>query len=76
MTNINFFSIMKQKLSFNPYGNLTKDIPEDNARIKKSLVSTTNDFSTIVRQQRDVSGLSAKIQDSINAQLFIWNQFL
>ena len=32
----------------------------------KSLVSTSNDFSTIVRQQRDVSGLSAQIQDSVN----------
>ena len=35
----------------------------------KSLVSTSNDFGTIVRQQRDVSGLSAQIQESVNAQL-------
>ena len=49
MTNINFFSIIKQKLSFNPYTNETKEIPEDNGRINKSLVSTTNDFCTIVR---------------------------
>ena len=39
----------KQKLPFNPHWNETKEIPEDNARIKKSLVSTANDFSTIVR---------------------------
>ena len=44
--------------------------------LSKSLVSTANDFSTIVRQQRTVSGLSAKIQDSVNAQVFIWTQFL
>ena len=49
MTNINFFSIMKQKLSFNPYRNYPKEIPQDNAKIKKSLVSTANDFSTILR---------------------------
>ena len=67
MTNINFFSIIKQKFSFNPYWNETKEIPEDNARIKNSLVPTANDFSTIVRQQRAVSGLSAKIQNIVNA---------
>ena len=48
ITNINYFSIIREKLSFNPYWNETKEIPGDNARIKKSLVSTANDFRTIV----------------------------
>ena len=77
MTNINFFSIMKQKLTFDPYRNKTKEIHSDNARIKKSLWSPP--LMTLVilfEKQRAVSGLSAKIQDSVNAQLFIWTQFL
>ena len=31
-----------------PGGNETNEIPDDNARIRKSLVSTANHFSTIV----------------------------
>ena len=42
----------------------------------RSLVSLANHFSTIVQEERAVSGLSAKIQDSVNAQVFIWTQFL
>ena len=41
-----------------------------------SLVSTANDFRTIVPLQRTVSVLSANFQDSFNAQLFIWTQLL
>ena len=77
MTNINFFSIIKRKLSFNLYGNQAKEIREDNATIKKSLVSTANDFSThYCPTTMAVSDLSAKIQDSVNAQASIWTQFL
>ena len=76
MTNINYFSIIKQNLSFNSHRNKTQAIPQDNARIKNSLVSTANDFGTIVLQQRAVSVLSAKFQDSVNAQVFIWTQFI
>ena len=40
------------------------------------VVSTANVFSTVMREQRAVSVLSAKFQDSVNAQIFIWKQFL
>ena len=46
MTNIKFLSIIKQKMSFDHHRDLTKEIPEDIARIKKSLVSAANDLST------------------------------
>ena len=33
-------------------GSLGKEVPEENVRIKKSLVSSANDFSTIVTEQK------------------------
>ena len=44
-----------------------KGIFKDNASIKKSLIATANDFSTIVRYQRAVSSSSANFLYIVNA---------
>ena len=51
-----------------PLLKLNQRIPEDNGRIMKYLAFTANDLSTIVRQQRAISSLSVRLQNSINSQ--------
>ena len=53
--NFSSFSIIKRKLSFNPYSNLAKEIPEYVARIMKSFVSLLMTLELLC----DNKGLSA-----------------